>query len=233
MGGGMGKTSSATSTQSSQFTPELMKLFNMAKPTLSTLSAQTQSGLQTGGVNTQIPSINASLAASRQAYSTSQQALKNQLGESGLANSSFGRQILGGSAEGAGQGINALPINMTNQFLGKAIPAVAGMGTNALSQAAGLNTSGKTTTTPSAWQSFVSAMHVGMDPAGVEGGANGGMGKGPGSAGGASPSMMGQTAGGAADANFAAGSTFGGGATSASMAGMAGSSSSALPLLFA
>ena len=226
MGSGSGGKTS-TSTQSSEMTPQLMKLFNMAKPTLSTLSAQTQSGLQTGGVNTQIPSINASLAASRQAYSTSQQALKNQLGESGLANSSFGRQILGGSAEGAGQGINALPINMTNQFLGKAIPAVAGMGTNALSQAASLNVSGKTTSTPSAWESFMQAVHFGLDPAGVEGGANGGMGKGGGggsSAGGAAPATAATTGGSAAMM---------GGATDASLAGMAGSSSSALPLLFA
>jgi len=174
MTGSGGKTSTGTQTNSSQFTPQLMSLFNMAKPTLSTLSAQTQSGLQTGGVNTQIPSINASLAASRQAYSTSQQALKNQLGESGLANSSFGRQILGQSAATAGQGIADIPTNMTNNFLRGAAPTVVGAGVGALGQAAGLNTTGTTKSTPSAWDSFVQAAHFGMDPAGLFGGAGAG-----------------------------------------------------------
>src|SRR5271168_967163 len=99
-GGQMGKATSTNTLQgSSAFTPELKNLFNMSLPTIRALSAQTAEGLQTGGINAQIPSINSSVAAARQAYSTSQQALKNQLGQSGLANSSFGEEILGQSAQ--------------------------------------------------------------------------------------------------------------------------------------
>ena len=160
-GGGSGKTSQGTSQNSSEFTPQLMSLFNMAKPMLSTLSSQATSGLQTGGVNAQIPSIDASLASSREAYSRSQQALKNQLSESGMINSSFGQQILGQSAQDAGQNIAAIPTNMTNQFLAGAVPTVASAGTGALSQAAGLNTSGTTTQTPSFMSYLMQGLQAG------------------------------------------------------------------------
>jgi hypothetical protein len=153
-GSGGGKTS--TSTQSSEFAPQLMSLYRASRPTLDTLSSQTAEGLQTGSVNAQIPSVNASVAAARQAYSTSTQSLKNQLSEGGLANSSFGQQLLGENAEEGGQSIAAIPSDVTNAFLGKAVPTVANAGTGALNTAASLDTS--SWSTPSFMQYFMQGL---------------------------------------------------------------------------
>lgn len=155
-GSGSGKTS--TTDSSSQFSPQLMQLYRMAKPTLQTLSAQTAEGLKTGGVNAQIPSVNASVAAAREAYSQSHQALKNQLAESGLANSSFGQEILGNQQMEAGQQIASIPTTMTNDFLARGVPTVAGFGTNALGLAAQLNTA--RSYTPSFWDMFLQGVQA-------------------------------------------------------------------------
>src|SRR5271166_3715911 len=121
MGAGGGKTSNETQQSTSAFTPELNNLFRMSLPTLRSLSAQTAEGLQTGGVNAQIPSVNASVASAREAYSRSQTALKEQLATSGLANSSFAQQILGTNAQQAGQQIAGIPSSMTNDFLARGV----------------------------------------------------------------------------------------------------------------
>ena len=78
-----------------------------------------------------------------------------------MINSSFGQQILGQSAQDAGQNIAAIPTNMTNQFLAGAVPTVASAGTGALSQAAGLNTSGTTTQTPSFMSYLMQGLQAG------------------------------------------------------------------------
>ena len=163
----MGKSSQQD--QSSQFSPQLMQLYRMAKPTLQTLSAQTAEGLKTGGINAQIPSVNASVAAAREAYSQSHQALKNQLSEAGLANSSFGTEILGNQQMEAGQQIAQIPTTMTNDFLARGVPSVIGAGTNALNTAAGLNTTQQFT--PGFWQLFTQGLQAGSQGAGAATGA--------------------------------------------------------------
>ena len=155
---GKGSTSSQQTQNSSEFTPELMSIFKSSVPTLRALSSQTTEALQTGGVNAQIPSINSSVAAARQAYSTSQQSLKNQLAQSGLANSSFGTAILGQNQEQAGQQIAAIPSQITNDFLQRGAPTVIGAGTGALTTAAGLNTQSNTQFTPGFWQMFTQGL---------------------------------------------------------------------------
>jgi hypothetical protein len=171
MAGGGGKsTSTGTSEQSSQFSPELMSVFHLAEPTLRALSAQTTEALQTGGVNAQIPSVNSSVASAREAYSQSQQALRNNLAQSGLSGSSFAQEILGQNQMQAGQNIAAIPSTITNDFLAHGAPTVIGAGTSALSQAAGLNVSGGWTNTPSLWANILQ----GLQAAGGGGGSGGG-----------------------------------------------------------
>jgi hypothetical protein len=184
-----GGKSTNTGTNTSAETNSLMQVFKMAKPTMQALSSQTAEALQTGGVNARIPSVSASVAAAREAYSTSQQSLKNQLSQSGLANSSFGQEILGQSSMNAGQQIGALPTTLTNDFLARGVPAVAGMGTNALSTAAQLNRTG--TLTPSFWDQFQQMLKIGLDPGGVFG--TGGFSMGGGGGGGKSGSTSGLT----------------------------------------
>lgn len=165
-GGGKSSTSTQTNPYAAQLASMGSQLFKAGFPTISTLAGQTQSALQTGGVNSQIPAINANLAAARQAYSTSNQALKNQLSESGLLNSSFGQQILAGEQEQAGQNIAGIPANMTNAFLAGAIPTVAGAATAGTSAVGGAGSlTGTTTQTPS----FMNYLLAGLGAGGLLG----------------------------------------------------------------
>jgi hypothetical protein len=151
----MGKTSNQTETSSSPLTGQLESVFHLAQPTMRALAAQTAEGLQTGGVNAQIPGINASVASAREAYSRSQTALSQQLATAGLGNSSFARDIMGTNSMNAGQQIAGIPSTMTNDFLARGVPTVIGAGTNALNTAAALNTSQTGTFTPSLFNDFL------------------------------------------------------------------------------
>ena len=175
--GSSGKTS--TSQNSSAFTPQLLSLFNSAKPTLTTLGAQTAEGLRTGGVDSQLPEVSANVAAAREAYSQHTTNLRNQLAESGLANSSFAKDILGENEMTGTQQIASMPANITDSFLGRAIPAVVGSGTSAIQEAARLNTT--TNTTPSFMDFFLQSLQ-----AGEQGGATAASGSGGGAGGGTS-----------------------------------------------
>ncbi len=152
--GSSGKTSSQT--QTSAFAPQLLNLYNMAKPTLQALSGQTTEALQTGGDTDQIPSINAGVAAARESYANSQKMLRQQIAQSGLAGTPFASEILGQNQETAGQQIGAIPSTITSNFLSQGVPTVVGAGTNALNTAANLDTSSYTT--PSFWDYFLQGL---------------------------------------------------------------------------
>lgn len=174
MGPGGGKTS--TSSSSSPFSPYLgamgAQAWRAGKPTMQTLGAQTAEGLQTGGVNARIPSINASLASARTAASSSYQNLKNHLAQSGLLNSSFGQQLLGEEQTSTGQQIADIPSADTNQFLSMAVPTVAGysnLGLGAESAAAGSDYT--QSVTPSFWEMFQQGLNAGASGGGAAAGA--------------------------------------------------------------
>lgn len=157
-GGGGGKTSTQTGQNQSQFSPELMNLYRLSLPTIRALSGQTTSALQTGGVNANIPSINASVASARESFSRSQEMLRQQLATSGLSGSQFAQEILGGNQMQSGENISQIPTSITNDFLSRGVPTVVGTGTSALSTAAGLNTSSTQQFTPSFWSMFLQGL---------------------------------------------------------------------------
>lgn len=161
----MGSSGKSNTTQnSSAFAPQLLQLYNMSKPTLQALSSQTREGLQTGGVNSNIPAVNASVASAREAYSQHTQNLRNQLAKSGLANSSFANQILGENEMSGTSQIANMPANITQDFLGRSIPTVTGAGTGALGQAASLDTTSKFT--PGFWEMFMQGLQSASPAAG-------------------------------------------------------------------
>ena len=194
-GGGGGKTASSTSNTSSPFAPYLAQdgsqLFNLAKPVISNLSSQATSALQTGGVNAQIPSINASLDSSRRSASTSDTNLRQSLAKSGLGGTSFGNAILGEQEGTTSQNIAAIPGTAANSFLGMAAPAViqegnAGLG--ALGTAGSLDTATAGTQTASFWDTFMQGVQL---AATGKSGSSGSSGGGGGSSGGSGSAAKG------------------------------------------
>ena len=147
-----GGKSSTSGSQSSQFAPQLMQLYRMTKPTIEALASQTREGLQTGGINSRIPAVNASLAAARSAYSQGTQGLKDRLSQSGLGGSSFAQALLAENEMAGGQRIAQIPTDITQAFLSGSVPAVTGIGTSALGEAAGLNRSFQSSTNQFGWE---------------------------------------------------------------------------------
>ena len=90
--------------------------------------------------------------------------LRQQLAQSGLANSSFAQEILGENDMQGSQQIANMPADITSSFLGRAIPTVAGSGQNALNTAANLNTT--QTTTPGFWEMFMQGLSAASPAAG-------------------------------------------------------------------
>ena len=105
--------------------------------------------------------------------------LRQQLAQSGLANSSFAQEILGENDMQGTQQIANMPADITSSFLGRAVPVVAGTGTNALNTAANLNTT--STWTPGEFEQFIMAMQAGQQVGSqaAAGSGGGGAGGGP------------------------------------------------------
>lgn len=167
-GSGGGKSSSSSSSQSSPFAPLLASIglneWNMAKPVLSTYSNQASEALKTGGVNANIPSINAAVDASRQSSSQSETELRQRLAQSGLAGTPFAQSIMAQEQGTNNARTGAIPAEATQAFIGQAVPTVlnAGQaGVGALGTAAGLDINTKSTSTPSFWDMFNQGLSAG------------------------------------------------------------------------
>lgn len=163
------KTSSGTSSTSSPYADILAgmgkQMWSMAKPVAQTYSSQAAEALRTGGVNAQIPSINASVSASREAASQTQQQLRQRLAEGGLAGTPFADALLAQEEGTANQGIANIPATEAMAFAQSAVPNVlnmAGQGMSALGTAAGINKKTTTTSTPSQWDQFMQASSFAM-----------------------------------------------------------------------
>ena len=212
--GGAG-TSKSTSSTSNPYAAGLAaighQMYGMAKPTMEALASQTQEGLQTGGVNAQIPATNAAVASAREAYSAHRQDLKNQLASSGLSGSSFEQEILGSDQASGSQHIAALPTDITQNFLKTGIPTVSGIGSggvNAIATAGAQTPTTQSTSTPSFLDFLQQGLLTGNElgnPLAAKGG--GGLGGGLSSAG-AGSSAAGSV-GSSAAGDFAGGSASG------------------------
>jgi hypothetical protein len=161
MGAGGGKTSSSSSSTSSPWADVLGKIglqeWRMAKPAISTYNQQAAEALKTGGVNANIPSINAAVDASRQSSSQSETQLREQLARSGLAGTPFAETIMAQTQGGDAARTGAIPAEATQAFIGQAVPQLegqAGRAAGAIGTAGGLNTTTTGTSTPSFWDYF-------------------------------------------------------------------------------
>jgi hypothetical protein len=161
MGGGSGKSSTGSSSNWSQYAPALMKMWKTAKPVYQTLASQTEQGLQTGGVNANIPLINTKMDAARQAESQSMQQARQTLGRSSLAGTPFGQELLASLEQQGGQNISNIPASTTAEFVGGAAPQVIGTGARAVGEAAQLNTSSTYQSTPSFGDYFMQGASAG------------------------------------------------------------------------
>lgn len=166
MGAGSGKTSTST-TNSPYAGLEAaigQQIWRTAKPVFQTEAGQTESALQTGGVNSQIPMINSTVAAARESASQSNTQLRQQLAASGLAGSSFGNAILGEEQEQSGQQIGGIPSSIAENFISSGVPGVTGAigtGVSAIGGAASADTT--TESTPSFMQYLLQAANVGAN----------------------------------------------------------------------
>src|SRR5271166_1972438 len=126
---GGGKSNTGSSSQSSPYAPILegigASLWKMAKPTAAALSSQTLSALQTGGVNSNIPQINAAEGSARESQSQSMTQLQQQLARvPGLANSSLGQSLLANQRMTGNQTVNNIGPNAAASFAGQNVPNV-------------------------------------------------------------------------------------------------------------
>lgn len=136
----------------------------MAAPALRSYSGQAAEALRTGGVNANIPSINAAVDASRQSSSQSETQLREQLGRSGLAGTPFAETIMAQQQGADSARTGAIPAEATQQFISQAIPQLegqAGRTTGALSAAGGLDNTQQGTQTPSFWDFFTQGLQSG------------------------------------------------------------------------
>ena len=146
-------TSKGTSsmTASSPFSPLIAKFAKSFLPSAKAFGQQETEALKTGGVNAQIPIINRAVDASRGAESSANQDTQQALARAGLADTSFGAQILGNQKMQGAQNTAAIPGNIAGQFI-SAVPGTARTGVSAASGAAQADRS--TTYTPSFWDLF-------------------------------------------------------------------------------
>jgi len=163
-----GKTSSSTSSQSSPYAPILAaigsQMWNTAKPVSQTYANQANEALKTGGVNANIPSINASVDASRQSSSQSETQLRQRLAQSGLAGTPFAQNIMAQQQGTDNARTGAIPADATQAFISQAVPTVlneGNAGIGALGTAGGLDINTKSTSTPSFWDTFMQGAGIG------------------------------------------------------------------------
>lgn len=156
MGGGSSKTS--TGTESSPYAGLIAQFGRAFLPSAKAFGAQETEALKTGGVNAQIPIINRAVDASRGAESQANTQLQESLARAGLANTSFGAQILGNQQMAGAQRTAEIPTDIAGQFIG-AVPGTAGTGVGAASGAAAANRI--TTVTPSFWDLFAQGLGLG------------------------------------------------------------------------
>lgn len=168
MGAGGGKSSSSSQSTNSPWADVLGRIgqqqWRMAKPALSAYSGQTAEALRTGGVNANIPSINAAVDASRQSASQSETQMREQLARSGLAGTPFAETIMAQQQGADSARTGAIPAEATQSFIGQAIPQLegqAGRAAGAISGAGGLQNTQTGTQTPSFWDFFTKGLFAG------------------------------------------------------------------------
>ena len=225
MGGG-GKSS--TSTTSSPYAQALWAAGNKwnkaAFPLYSQALGQASQAIQTGGVNSQIPSINRAVDASRGASSQAEQQTRQSLARLNLTNTPFAQEILGQNRETSANRIADIGPTMASQIAAGApnLISLGQRGLGAMGQAAGLDTT--TQYTPSGLDQFAQMATIGLGTPLLAQGSSA-----PPSSGGSSPmsslpffSMFGGGAGasGAADAGFGMAGSAGDYTGLASLAGL-------------
>jgi hypothetical protein len=157
VGGGSSKTS--TGTESSPYAGLIAQFSKAFLPSAKAFGAQETEALKTGGVNAQIPIINRAVDASRGAESASNVQTQEALARAGLADTSFGAQIMGDQVMRGQQATASIPSSIAGQFVG-AVPQTAGLGIGAATGAAAANST--TTFTESPWQQFFASMLAGQ-----------------------------------------------------------------------
>ena len=173
-GGSSSKTSTGSAT--SPFAPLIAKFAKSFLPSAKAFGQQETEALKTGGVNAQIPIINRAVDASRGAESSANQDTQQALARAGLANTSFGAQILGNQEMQGAQKTAAIPTDIASQFI-SAVPGTSGTGVSAASGAAQADRS--TTYTPSFWDLFNQGLGFGQQEGAQVGSALAGGGGGP------------------------------------------------------
>ena len=143
-GGGKGGGGSASDTMSSgqtssPYAPLLAAFGKSALPVYQQQTSQVGEALRTGGVNAQIPIINSSIDASREAASTSMESTRSALARAGLSDSSFGQRVLASQQGQEGSFISQIPSQAATSFIGLA-PGLTGQGISAAGAAGGLDT---------------------------------------------------------------------------------------------
>ena len=96
-------------TASSPFAPLIAKFAKSFLPSAKAFGQQETEALKTGGVNAQIPIINRAVDASRGAESSANQDTQQALARAGLADTSFGAQILGNQKMQGAQNTASIP----------------------------------------------------------------------------------------------------------------------------
>lgn len=186
-------TSKGTSsmTASSPFSPLIAKFAKSFLPSAKAFGQQETEALKTGGVNAQIPIINRAVDASRGAESSANQDTQQALARAGLADTSFGAQILGNQKMQGAQNTAAIPGNIAGQFI-SAVPGTASTGVGAAEGAAASNysSSGRTSNTASFMDQLQQGVQTVTNPQGKQstspgGGSAGAFGASKGMAGGA------------------------------------------------
>lgn len=163
MAGGGKSTTQQTSSPLAPLLAQISStLFGEAQPTTTALGNQTAQALNTGGVTAQVPIINRALDASRAAYTTSIESLRQNLARWGQGSSTSGQSVLAGAQQAGQQQVAATGPQTTLQFLQSALPMIFGLNSNAIGAggtAGGL--SNTQTTTPGFWDFFVQSLNGG------------------------------------------------------------------------
>ena len=144
MGGGKGGGGNASDMMSSgqtssPYAPLLAAFGKAALPVFQTQANQISQAQNTGGVNAQIPIINSSIDASREAASTSMESTRSALARAGLSDSSFGQRVLASQQGQEGSFISQIPSQAASSFIGL-VPGLTSQGIAATGGAANADT---------------------------------------------------------------------------------------------
>lgn len=179
-GGGKGPGKVATPEATNQLLTAATKIVKGTNPVRTELLSQMLEALKTGGVGAQIPLIQRSVEASKQATSNAMVGTTEGLAQSNLVGTPFGQRILAQQRQAGAQQASQIPTQIAGQIAGGApafVAAMQGQGLSALTNA-GAQQYAVDANNAAGWRAFMQDLKQSIMAATTKGAGGGGGGEG-------------------------------------------------------